>query len=73
MCHNIIVGTLKIQLYFLHIGQVFRLPGAVSLDVLRVTSLRITLTFSEVVDSENGAASSLPFMLDPSSIAKMQS
>ena len=56
-----------------HIGHVLRLPGAVSLDVLHNASLRITLTVPEVVDTENWVTSSLPFLLDPSSIAKMQS
>ena len=56
-----------------HIRQVLRLSGAVSLDVLRFASLRITLTVPEVVGTENRVTSSLPFLLDPSNIAKMQS
>ena len=37
----------------LHIEQVFRLPGAVNLDVLHNASLWITLTVPEVVGTEN--------------------
>ena len=58
-------------LLYLFIGQVLRLPGAVSPGVLHFASLRITLT--EVVDTENRVISNLPFLLDLSSIAKMQS
>ena len=47
------LGTLKIHLCLSHIGQVLRLPGAVSPDVLLFASLRITLTVSEVVGTEN--------------------
>ena len=54
-------------------GQVLRQPGAVSLDVLHNASLRITLTVPEVVGTENRVTSSLLFLIDPSSIAKMQS
>ena len=51
-----------------------RLPGAVSPQLLHNASLRITLlTVPEVVDAENLVTSSLLFLLDPSSIAKMQS
>ena len=50
-----------------------RLPGAVSPDVLHFASLPITLTVQEVVGTENWVTSNLPFLLDPSSIAKMQS
>ena len=49
MYHNIIVGTLKIQLCPLHIGQVLRLPGAVSPYVLHNAFFRTTLTVPEVV------------------------
>ena len=42
MYQNIIVGMLNI-------GQVLKLPGAVSPDVLHNASLWITLTVSEVV------------------------
>ena len=49
MYHNIIVGTLKIQLCPLHIGQVLRLPGAVSPYVLLNAFFRTTLTVPEVV------------------------
>ena len=73
MYNNNIVGTLKIHLCLSHIGQVLRLPGAVSPDVLRFASLRITLTVPKVVGTENRVTSNLPFLLDPSSIAKMQS
>ena len=55
------------------IHQVLRLPGAFSPDVLLNASLQITLTVSEVVGTENRVTSSLPFLIDPSSIAKMQS
>ena len=37
--NNSIVSMLKIHLCPLHIGQVLRLPGAVSLDVLHFASL----------------------------------
>ena len=67
MYHNDTVGTFKIHLCHLHIGQVLRLPGAVSLDVLRFASLRIT----EVVGTEKWITCNLPFLLDPTSIAKM--
>ena len=73
MYHNNIVGTLTIHLCPSHIGQVLRLPGAVSLDVLRFASLRITLAVPEVVGTKNLVTSNLPFLVDPSSIAKMQS
>ena len=71
--HNKSVGTLKIHLCPSHIVQVLRLPGAVSPDVLHFASLRITLTVPEVVGTENWVNSNLPFLLDSSSIAKMQS
>ena len=48
-----------------------RLPGAVSPDMLHFASLRITLTVPEVVGTENLFTSNLPFLIDPSSIAKM--
>ena len=73
MYHNNIVGTLKIHLCSSHIGQVLRLPGVFSPDVLRFASLRIALAVPEVVVTENWVTSKLPFLLDPSSIAKMQS
>ena len=73
MYHNNIVGTLKIHLCPSHIAHVLRLPGVVNPDVLRFASLRITLTVTEVVGIENMVASNLPFLLDPSSIAKMKS
>ena len=68
---NNIVGTLKTHLCFSHIRQVLRLSGAVSADVLCFASLRITLTVPEVVGTENWVTSNLPFLLDPSRIAKM--
>ena len=71
--HNNIVGTLMVHLCPSHIGQVLRLPGAVSLNVLHIASLRIKMTVLEVVDTENWVTSSLPFLLDLSIIAKMQS
>ena len=66
--NNIIVGTLRIHLCPSHIRHVLRLPGAVSPDVLRFASLRITLTIPEVGITENRVTSNLPFLLDPSSI-----
>ena len=71
--NNTIVGTLRIHLCPSHIRHVLRLPGAVSPDVLRFASLQITLTVLEVVGTENWVTSNLPFMLNPRSIAKMQS
>ena len=70
MYRNNIMGTLKINLYHSLIGQVLRLPGVVSLDVLRNASLQIKLTVSEVVDTDNRVTSSPPFLIDPSSIIK---
>ena len=71
--YNNIMGMLKIHPCPSHIGQVLRLPGAVSPEVLHFTSLRITLTVPEVVGTENRVTSSLPFLLNPSSIARTQS
>ena len=51
--NNIIVGTSKIHLCPVHIGQVLKLPGADSLDMLLFTSLLITLTAPVVVDTES--------------------
>ena len=73
MCHNNIVGTLKIHLCPSHIKQVLRLCGAVSPNAVHNAFPRITLTVSEAVGIENWVNSNLPFLLDPSSIAKMQS
>ena len=73
MYHNNIVSTLKIHLWPSHIEKMLRLPGAVSLDALRIASLRITLTVPVVVDTENRVTSNLPFLLDPSSTVKTQS
>ena len=73
MYHNIIMGMLKIHLCLSHIGQVLRLPGAVSTDMLHNASLQITLTVPEVVGTENRVISNLPFLLDTSSIAKIKS
>ena len=50
-----------------------RLPGAVSPDMLYNAYLWTTLTVPEVVGTENWVTSNLPFLLDPTSIAKMQS
>ena len=47
--------------------------GAVRPDVLHFASLWITLTVPEGVGTENWAISNLPFLLNPSSIARMQS
>ena len=73
MYHNNIMGTLKIYLCSSHIGQVSKLPGAVSSDVLLFAFVRITLTVPEVVGIKNWVTSNLPFLLDPRIIAKMQS
>ena len=64
---------LNIHLCPSNIQQVLKLPDAVSPDVLHNTSLRITLTVPEVVGTENWITSVVPFLFDPSSIAKMQS
>ena len=71
--HNKILNTLNIHSCSLRIGKVFRLPVAVSLDVLHKAALQITLTALEVVDIENRVTSNQPFLLNLSSIAKMQS
>ena len=73
MYHNNIVGMLKIHLCPSHIGQVLRVSGAVSPDVLFFASLMITLTVPEVVDTEKWVTSNLPFLLNSSSMVKMQS
>ena len=73
MYPNNIVVTLKIQIFPSHIGQVLRVSGAISPDVLRFAFFQITLTVPEAVGTENWVTSNLPFLLDPSSIAKMQS
>ena len=70
---NTIVGTLKIYLCPLHIGLVLGLPGAVNPDVLHFAFLLITLTVPEVVGTEIWVTFNLPFLLDPSSIAKLLS
>ena len=62
MYYNNIVGTLKLHFCLLLIGQVLRLPGAVSPDVLHNASLWITLTVPEVVGTENWVTTSLPFL-----------
>ena len=66
MFPNNIVDTLKIHLCLSH-------TGAVSADVLHNAFVRITLTVPEVVDTENRVTFNLPFLLDPSSTAEMQS
>ena len=71
--YNNIVSTFKIYLGPSHIGHVLRLSGAVSPDVLRFESLPITQTVPKGVGTENRVTSNLPFLLDPSSIAKTQS
>ena len=73
MYHNNIMGTLMIHLCLSHIGQVLRLPGAVSLYLLHNASLQITPTVPEVVGIENRVTSNLPFLLDSNIIAKMRS
>ena len=64
MYHNNIVGTLKFHLCLSHMGQVLRLPRAVSSEVLCIASLLITLTVPEVAGTENRANSNLPSTLD---------
>ena len=64
--HNNFVGTFKIHLCPLHNGQVLRLPGAVSSEVLHNASFWMTLTVPKVAGTEVPA--NLPFLLDPSSI-----
>ena len=71
--NNNVIGSLTTHLCPSHIGQVLRLPGAVSPDVLHNASFPITLTVPEVVGTENRVTSNLPFLLNPSSIAMMQS
>ena len=61
MYHSNIVHMLKIHLCLSHIGQMSRLPGAVSLDLLHNASVQITLTVQEVVDTENWVNSTPPF------------
>ena len=73
MYHNNIVGTLKVYFCSSHIEHVLRLPSAVSPDMLYFASLQITLTVPEVVGTKNEVTCNLPFIYDPSSIAKMQS
>ena len=51
--HNNIVDALKISPRPSRVGQMLRLPGAVSLDLLHNASLRITLAVPEVVGTEN--------------------
>ena len=51
------VSTLNIHLCPLPNGQVLRLPGVVSSDMLRFESLWIALTVPEVVDTENWVTS----------------
>ena len=62
--YNNIMGTLKIHFCPSHIGQVLRLPGAVSLDVLRFAFFRITLKVPEVVNTKNWVTFNLPILLD---------
>ena len=69
--NNNVIGSLTTHRCPSHIGQVLRLPGAVSLDVLHNASLRITLTVQEVVGNEWEWGS--PLLLNPSSITKMHS
>ena len=73
MHHNNNVGKLKIHLCFTHNGQVLTLPDAASQDVFHNAFNHITQIVPEVVGTENQVTSNLPFLLDPSSIAKMQS
>ena len=71
--HNNIVAVLKVHLSPLHIGEIVRLPGAVSPDMLSFASLQITLPVPEVVGTKNWVTSNLPFRLNPRSTDKMQS
>ena len=59
--HNNIVSTFKIHFCALHIGQVLKLGGTVNPDVLHNAFLQITLTVPQVVNTENGVTSKLPF------------
>ena len=61
------------HLCLLHIGQVLRLLGAVSPNLLHISSLWSTPTVPKVVGTKDQATSNLSLLLDPSSIAKMQS
>ena len=70
--NNNVIGSLTTHLCPSHIGQVLRLPGAVSLDKFYNAFLPITLTVPEVVGTENGVSSNLPFLLNSTSMAKMQ-
>ena len=72
MYHKIIVNTLKIHLYPTHIEKLLALPGAVRSDMLHNASLRITLTVPNVVGTENRVTSNLTFLLNTSSIARIQ-
>ena len=71
--YNNIVGTLLIHLCPSHMERELTLPGVVSSDVLRITSLRITLAVPEVAGTENWVTSNIPLLVDPSSITKTQS
>ena len=73
MYRNNIVGALKVPLCPSLIKQMLRLPGGVSPVGLHNASLQITLSVPEMVDAETEVTSSLPFLLDPKSIAKMRS
>ena len=71
--HNNIVCMLKIHLCPSHIGHVLRLPGAVRWMCFALCIPPDTLTAPEVIGYENRVIFNLPFLLDPSSIIKMQS
>ena len=71
--HDNIVGTFKIYLCSSYIGHVLRLSGDVRPDVLRLEFLPITQTVPVVVGTKNRVTSNLPFLLDPSSMAKTHS
>ena len=73
MYHNNNVGKLKIHLCPTLNGQVLTLPGAASQDVFHNAFHHITQIVPEVVGTENQVISNLSFLLNQSSVTKMQS
>ena len=71
--YKTVMETFRINLCSLHIGQVLRLSGAASPDVLHFPSLPITLTVPDVLGTEDQVTYNLPFILDPCRIANIQS
>ena len=62
--HKNIMCMLKIYPHPLHIGQVLRLPVAVSPDMLHNALFCITLVVSEMVGIESQVTYNLPFSLE---------